>query len=327
MFKPFAYLRACFHHELYHGWFKRKKFFEGWYFKIVDKTGQHTFAFIPGIAMDEQGNKQAFIQVLDGAAVTATYHKFDSVYFKTNTRRFKVKIQENSFSLNRLKLQLPDCKGQLHFNQHVYWNKKLLAPGIMGWYSWVPFMECYHQVISMYSNLTGKLTINGREIDFTGGRAYIEKDWGRSFPEAWLWMQSNHFSKPDISFKLSVAKIPWIKSAFTGFICAFYYNNQTQIFATYTGAKLISCHFTETGADVRLEDKRFILKVHAEKAPGAELLSPILGLMDGRVQESMQAVIHITLISKKENRIIFNDTGKFAGLEIAGNTHVLSNPT
>ncbi|MEZ4893124.1 MAG: tocopherol cyclase family protein [Saprospiraceae bacterium] len=37
------------------------------------------------------------------------------------------------------------------------------------------------------------LTINGEELDFTGGKGYMEKDWGRSFPSAYFWMQTNHF--------------------------------------------------------------------------------------------------------------------------------------
>lgn len=320
-----AYLRAIFHHEMFHGWFKKRRFFEGWYFKVIDKTGQHAYAFIPGLAMDSEGRKQAFIQVLDGNALTSDYHKFDAAFFRPHTRRFKVRIKENSFSLNRCKLDLPGYTGQLHFQEHVLWKKKPWAPGIMGWYSFVPLMECYHQVVSMDCVLTGKLTIKGVEIDFNGGRAYIEKDWGRSFPSSWIWMQSNHFRTTHSSFKLSVARIPWVGSAFIGFICAFYMEGKTRVFATYTGARLKSIHMQEGAVSIVVEDKRHTLELRAIKAPGAELVSPVLGLMEGRVQESMQAVIHITLRDKKENRVIFNDTGDHAGLEIAGNTHELLN--
>lgn len=318
-----AYTRAFFNHEHYHGWFKRRSFFEGWYFKLVDKSQQHAYAFIPGIAMSENGERQAFIQVLDGIAVTAQYHKFEPEFFRAYEHRFKVKIQENSFSMNRIKLQIPDIKGQVHFSEHFGWPKKPWAPGIMGWYSFVPFMECYHQVVSMDCALTGKLTIKGKEIDFNGGRGYIEKDWGRSFPSSWIWMQSNHFSEPQTSFKLSVAKIPWLNSSFVGFICAFLIKGKLYRFATYTGTKLTAVVFNETGVEVALEDKRYKLHVKADKAPGAELKSPIQGLMDGKVKESMQAVMHITLRDKRENRVIFSDTGYNTGLEIAGNTHEL----
>ena len=40
---------------------------------------------------------------------------------------------------------------------------------------------------------SGSLEINGAEISFEGGKGYIEKDWGRSMPSDWIWIQSNHF--------------------------------------------------------------------------------------------------------------------------------------
>lgn len=273
--------------------------------------------------MDKEGNKQSFIQVLDGKNITAEYHKFDAVDFRPGAKRFKVRINDNSFSTNRIKINLPSINGLLHFNENYYWPKKITSPGIMGWYSFVPFMECYHQVVSMNCNLTGKLTINKKEIDFTNGRGYIEKDWGRSFPSSWIWMQSNHFSDAPVSFKLSVAKIPWLASSFVGFICAFLIKDKFIRFATYTGAKLKNIELLEDRILVSLEDKEYILNVIAFKAEGAELASPVLGFMDGRVKESMNAKLQVELISKKDGKIIFNDTGRNSGLEIAGKTEEL----
>ncbi|MFL2599427.1 MAG: hypothetical protein ACJ0P1_02550 [Flavobacteriaceae bacterium] len=39
---------------------RSKRFFEGWYYKIVSKNQKHAFAFIPGVAMDENGKKTSF---------------------------------------------------------------------------------------------------------------------------------------------------------------------------------------------------------------------------------------------------------------------------
>jgi hypothetical protein len=194
----------------------------------------------------------------------------------------------------------------------------------MGWYSFVPFMECYHQVVSMNCNVTGKLMINRKEIDFTGGRGYIEKDWGRSFPSSWIWMQSNHFSNQPVSFKLSVAKIPWLTGSFVGFICAFLIQDKLIRFATYTGAKLIGLEIHEQSVEIKLQDNNYILHVTAHKAEGAELASPVLGLMDGRVKESMNAQIDVTLVSRKDQSVVFNERGRNGGLEIAGDTKELT---
>ncbi len=325
MGKIAAYTKAFFNHENYHGWFKAKKYFEGWYFKLVDASGENAIAVIPGIAMDAEGNRQSFIQILDGKKISAVYHKFSPEAFIASPSAFDICMHENNFSLQGLHLDLPACNGAVIFSDHYLWPKKITAPGIMGWYSFVPFMECYHQVVSMDFTLSGTLNIDEMPVDFTGGRGYIEKDWGRSFPSSWIWMQSNHFSESRTSFKLSVAKIPWLSGAFVGFICAFLLDNRLIRFATYTGARLKKVEMGEHTTDIILEDKNYILSVTATKAEGAELASPVLGLMEGRVKESMSALINITLTDKNQNQIIFNDTGRHAGLEIAGNTSELLN--
>jgi len=77
-------IQALFNAEQYHGWGKTSKYFEGWYYKVINAKEDKAFAFIPGIAMDKNGEQQAFIQVLDGKKLTAIYHKFDA---RDGTRR------------------------------------------------------------------------------------------------------------------------------------------------------------------------------------------------------------------------------------------------
>ena len=51
----------------------------------------------------------------------------------------------------------------------------------MGPFSFVPLMECYHGILSMNHSLKGTLSFQGENLLFTGGKGYIEKDWGHSF--------------------------------------------------------------------------------------------------------------------------------------------------
>ena len=53
------------------------------------------------------------------------------------------------------------------------------------------------------------------------------------------------------------------------------------------------------------------------RSKSTALASPILGLMDGRINESMSAKIDVVLMDRNKN-IIFSGTGRNAGLEIAG---------
>lgn len=311
-------LRAVWHPDRYHGWGKRTHYFEGWYFKLVDPTEQYAFAVIPGIALGVQGQGQSFIQRLDGKACTAAYHQFTSEAFQPAADRFAVSIGKNFFSAGRISLDLPELRGELHFESLYHWPKMLGAPGIMGWYSFVPFMECYHGVVSMDHLISGKLEVYGKTVDFTGGRGYMEKDWGRSFPRCWIWMQSNHFeSGRRISLMASVARIPWIGSHFTGYIVGFLLDDHLYRFATYTGAKM-QVRLDEEKHTVHLvfSDRRHRLEITAHQAKTGALVSPISGNMTGKVNESMQATIDLTLW--EADTIVFQGTGRNAGLEVAG---------
>jgi len=311
-------LHSFFNPEQFQGWSKTKKYFEGWYFKVVNADETKAFAFIPGIAMDEKGNKQAFIQALDGKKKTAAYYRFDFASFKPTAKRFFVDIESSSFSENRIKLDLPDIKGELNFSGNIPWPKPFYSPGIMGPYAFAPFMECYHGIVSMDHSINGELIIDNEKINFDNGRGYIEKDWGRSFPSAYFWLQTNHFSEPGISLKASVAKIPWIRSSFTGFIAGLWLNDKLYRFTTYNNTKLRKSFADADKLEIVLENKNHLLEIFARRDKATALASPILGLMDGRIEESMTAKTEVRLFDKNNRTVLLNDIGRNTGLEVAG---------
>ena len=311
-------IRSLFNPEQYQGWGKRSKYFEGWYYKVVEPEKKHAFAIIPGIAMDAAGNSHAFIQVLDGSLHTSSYHSFKSESFIPVSGKLDITIGDNHFTLNKLKVDLPGLKGTLTFTDTVPWPKTFYSPGIMGPYSFVPFMECYHGIVSMDHRLEGFLETESGKIDFTGGRGYIEKDWGRSFPSAYVWMQSNHFSHPGISFKASVAKIPWIGSSFTGFIAGLWLGDRLIRFTTYNGTRLVRLSISLEQVNLILKNRRNVLEVTALREKTAQLASPLRGFMEGRIEESMAGKIRIVLRDKKTGKVLFEDTSHRAGLEVAG---------
>ena len=311
-------LRALFNPENYHGWGKNSNYFEGWYYKIISADGKHAFAFIPGIAMGQKGDAHAFIQVLDGKKHTAQYQKFSSDSFIADEKTYRISIAQNRFYTEGFELNMPNISGSLQFHQQVPWPKSLLSPGIMGPFTFVPFMECYHGILSMDHTIEGSLKIDNEQIDFSGGRGYMEKDWGHSFPSAYFWMQSNHFSKKGISFKASVANIPWLGSSFVGFIAGLYYDNKIIQFTTYNFTKLKKSFADEEKVIIQLKNSRHTLDVYAHRNEATELASPIGGFMDGKISESMTSKLDISLKDSKTGKILFADTGHHAGLEVAG---------
>lgn len=308
--------RALWNPDMYHGWGKKQKYFEGWYFKIVDPSEQYVFAIIPGISIGDNEENHSFIQLLDGKACKATYHNFSATEFQPSEYHFELRLGDNLFSAKQIHLTLPELKGGLRLSEQKPWPKMLGAPGIMGWYSFMPFMECYHGVVSVDHYLEGTLEVGGKAVDFTGGRGYIEKDWGRSFPSSWIWTQTNHFDEPEpVSIMASVANIPWIGSHFIGYIVGFLFRGTLYRFATYTGA-MMKASIDENHVYLSFKDRKFRLEITAEKAAGGKLVSPISGNMTGKVNESIQATVKVAFYSGKD--LLFSGTGRNAGLEVAG---------
>ena len=263
-------------------------------------------------------NQQAFIQILDGKNLKTNFIKFPFDQFSSDHKRFIVDIANNQFSLEHIKLNLTEAQGEITFEDQVPWPSTFLSPGIMGPFTFVPFMECYHGILSMDHKLSGSISIDGRSINFDGGRGYIEKDWGHSFPSAYIWMQSNHFKKEGVSIKASVAKIPWLTGAFVGFIAGLYLDGKLYQFTTYNSTKLIKSLATHELVHIIMQNKKYKLEIRAIRDHSTELAAPIHGFMDGRISESMTAQIQVQLTERKSRKVIFSDVGKHAGLEVAG---------
>ena len=315
------FVRNTLHPARYHGRLRgqRPPFFEGWYFKVVDATGQHRLAVIPGIFWS--GAPHAFVQVLDAAA-EAHYHRYPVEAFWAAPDRFDVHVGPCRFSHNAMTLVIDEpgqrLTGTLRFGGLSPWPVTWTAPGIMGWYAWVPFMECYHGVVSLDHDIYGTLEINGQEIDFSGGRGYIEKDWGRSFPEAWIWFQSNHFEQPGTCLTASIAIIPWLRTAFPGFIIGLWHGGRLYRFASYTGAKVERLDVSDHTIEWVVADDEHRLEMFVRQGPGSEfglLKGPDRVEMGKRVAETLSAVVQARLTTR-DGRVLYEGTGRYGGLEV-----------
>jgi tocopherol cyclase len=319
-------LRNIWRPEAYHGFGRRPPFFEGWYFKMVDATEQHRHAIIPGVFIGaERGSSHAFVQILDGVTGHSTYHRYPFEAFVAAQDKLDIRVGPNRFRRDVISLDISSpgrtLQGELRFEGGHPWPVTLTSPGIMGWYALVPFMECYHGVLSFDHKISGHLAVDGTALDFSGGRGYIEKDWGQSFPQAWIWMQSNHFGTPGTSVTASVAVIPWLRGAFVGFIAGLWHEGCLYRFATYTGARLERQETTAETVILHYVDRRpsgHRLEIVATRAHGGLLHSPERVAMLQRVMESLTATIRVRLVEIGSGRVVFEDEGRHAGLEVVG---------
>ncbi|KUG04854.1 hypothetical protein ASZ90_017734 [hydrocarbon metagenome] len=306
--------------EIFQGKYKSKNYFEGWYFKLTDESEKNILSVIPGIAYGQSAeDKHAFIQVIDSTNYNTYYIKYDIATFKYSKTNFNISIGDNSFDRNRIELNLEQrefrLQGTLKFHDIVPFPKTMFNPGIMGPFSFVPFMECYHGIINIHHRIEGNLIMGGNTIDFAKGNGYIEKDWGKSFPEWWVWIQSNHFAEENISVLFSIAKIPWIRRHFTGFFSFLSLKGKLYRFATYTGAKIRHLEYKNGNIKIIVSDKRYSMTILGKYQESGTIIAPQNGLMHRKIAESISSNVEVTLEDCKGN-LIYNGCGKNAGMEI-----------
>lgn len=264
--------------------------FLGWYFK--HQKDDDIIAFIPGRA-----KSGAFIQMIT----------------PTGSRRFEVPflfVQNGvihagdcRFSRKGAFIELPGVCGELFYS-----DLTPLESDIMGPFRYFK-MECRHSVLSMHHWVSGSLLIDGTLHSYDDGIGYIEADSGTSFPLSYLWLQCNDFS-PSCSVMLSVAKIPFAKTVFTGCICAVIYKEKEYRLATYDGVKIHAAGPNE----IYLSQKNLLLCAELTDIQKAHpLKAPCNGIMCDTIKECCDAALRLRLF--ENGRQIFDLKSDHAAYE------------
>lgn len=313
---------------------RNERYFEGWYFKNVANDGR-AFSFIPGVSYDADGTGHAFVQTIRGSDGATDFQRFDLEDFEGAQQKFSVRVGPNRFSFDGMEVELPEVfggiTGKLVYSGITDIRRSFLRPGIMGWYRYVPFMECYHEVGSVDHGVSGSLTIGDETLSFDGGRGYLEKDWGTSMPSAWVWIQCNNFAYAGSSLMLSIARIPWLGRSFTGFLGFLavgagrefvgradpQLSNTVLQFGTYSGARVTGLTAEGTTVAIEIALGRRRLSIRGERTHGGSLAAPVAGAMDRRIAESLNGHVQVELHGADDS-ILYKDEGRPAGIEVVG---------
>lgn len=261
----------------FHGHKKKYPYFEGWYLK--HQNGEQTIALIPAVHADESGEWSASIQMITEEGSWQFRYPIEEC--QISRREFKVKIGQSFFTekgmyvdLKNEEIQVAGCVRYGHFHR--------LKSDIMGYFRFLPFLQCSHDVISMAHHLTGTLTVNEKQLCMTGGKGYIEADRGTSFPEHYLWTQCGFEDNGKNSIMLSIADIPMLGRQFLGCICAVFYHGKEYRLATYNGVKIAK--YGEGRAEIR--QGNLLLKVARMDNNAFALRAPASGQMSRTIKES-----------------------------------------
>ena len=277
-----------------------RNYFGGWYFKC--QNAKQTLAVIPAYHITG-GKPSSSIQIInDEGAWNIPYSALDCCHSDDG---FSMCIGKSRFRETSLRLSIhtPDCtaEGFLQFG-----TLTPLSYDIMGPFRFVPFMECRHDVRSLYHTVTGTVTVNGVSYRFDGDEGYIEGDRGRSFPREYLW---THCFFDQNSLMLSVADIPFGLFRFTGLLCVIWWKGKEYRLATYLGARATSI---ENGrAVIRQGDAELIVQLLEKHAH--PLHAPTSGAMTRTIRESASCVASYTF--RKSGKTLFSFTSDRASFE------------
>ena len=292
-----------------------KNYFEGWYFKNISKG--EGISFIPGINIEET-NKKAFIQVITNSSSYFIDYSINDFRFGHNP--FYIKIGKNIFSKDFIYLDILDNKQNIKINGKIkYTNNQniktnTLSPNIMGPFSYLPFMECNHAILSMKNTAIGEIAINDKTMKFNNGNGYIEKDWGTSFPKSYIWCQGNNFKKKNASFMIAIADIPLKILNFRGIICDLILDSKEYKFTTYNNSKIIKYIVNGNLLSITLKKNNYYLEVKSLFDKGLKLSAPVKGKMQKNIFESISA--NVSIILRLGNKVIFSDSSTNCGIEV-----------
>jgi tocopherol cyclase len=210
-------------HSGYHwnGW--DRDFFEGWYFRVTLPKIRASFAFMYSIEDPSATNSHSgsAVQILgiDEQYLRSSLPDLDKFWAATTTlglghwgetnlaicpqllsvAEFNTHITQGyqvTATLHQGALPAHNCRWCYHIVPIYGWGQPQQLPqATAGWLSYLPIFEPGWQILMAHGLATGWIEWQGKRYEFSHAPAYSEKNWGRSFPEKWFWLNCNSFSE------------------------------------------------------------------------------------------------------------------------------------
>ncbi len=302
----------------------KPNYFEGWFYKFVTADCSRCISIIPGIATGEnRGEAISFIQ-LNQNRRNSLWQSYPLSSFKYSPCYDEFLVGGNSFSNKHIRLEgligKTAISGKIHFSRPTPFPQSIYAPSVMGPFSYLSNMQCSYDILSFSHSLTGYLSIDGEIIDFTGGKGYIEKNNGSSFPDSWIWIHGNSFmDNPSASFTFATATLPIGSYSAKGVVCCLHNKGNLINNSTYNLAMVKSVKITGPIINACVSSPYYDFHIKVKQSTTNKLYSPKLGNMDNYVCESLDSVLRLKIYDKVNKKLIFSDYSLCAGSEIGGN--------
>ena len=301
-------------HNNFHFLHKKGPSFEGFYFKTAHADGT-TLVIICGFAKSKD-KSHAFIQV-SSQSLKTFYFEYPINALKTNKETFNFSVGNNTFTKQGIKIQEEDCEIKLSFSEFELWDRSYLNPSIMGVLTFVPFVECKHDIISPFLKVNGEAKLKSKTLHFQDNSGYIDKNWGISFPKNYFWGHISSFENPTISVQFAKARPKWLFWKIPVHIGFLRINGEMHLFKSWKRGQMTMINVGQE--EIHLKNNKYKIELKFDKGDHLNLRAPLNGKLDSTILERAGIRTLVTIYKKSKNSkydIILSETVNNATLEI-----------
>ncbi|MEC4892914.1 MAG: tocopherol cyclase family protein [Oscillatoria sp. PMC 1051.18] len=197
-------------------------------------------------------------------------------------------------------------------------DPKLPQQATAGWLSFLPIFEPGWQILLAHGLATGWIDWNGQRYEFTKAPAYSEKNWGRSFPQKWFWVNCNSFdNEPDLALTAGGGKrglLWWMEEV--ALIC---FHHQGKFYEFVPWNSQVSWQIQPWGRwSMQARNLWYEVELTATTdLPGTPLRAPTEKGLIFCCQDTMKGKLKLEL-RDRQGKILLNATSSLSGLEVGG---------
>jgi tocopherol cyclase len=320
------------------------RFFEGWYYRISLPEINQSFAFMYAIDDPQTDSRRSTavsggsVQVLgiddrylwrtlpNSSDFYAAYDRLFIEHYGKQNRKLEGYSASDRHNCGYIKNPVngDSCTWEYKIQPIYAWGERKMGESkpTMGIWSYLPIFEPGWQILSSHALATGKITWNTKEKErvyaFQNAPAYSEKNWGRSFPSKWFWLQSNSFANvPNLTVTAAGGIRKYLGQSSEVATIGLYY--QGQFYRFMPDSSEIHCQIKPWGSwQISATNATSQIKLSGStNLPGKVVMTPTAKGLCYNCRDTGQGNLTLDLRSLN-NKIIVRAESNLAALEVGG---------
>lgn len=172
--------------------------YEWWYYKVVVPGTDEAFYFVYGVVnpWDKEHTKAGTRAVLSMGSfgdheIWGKHYPVSAFAASYSTTDVKVGDEGHATAGHIVGKIVDPVKGEVSWDLRL---KKRWGFEAMGWGTYVKgISNIYWYPVQADAVMSGEIVYKGKRIVIEDAPAYQDRNWGRSLPDWWVWICSNHF--------------------------------------------------------------------------------------------------------------------------------------